>query len=187
MQNEAIFLDRDGTINKEYPYISSVDQIKIPRPSIKGLSLLKSLGFKLFIVTNQSGVARGYFTLEKLHEIHEHLQKTLTQKGISLDEILFCPHHPDEKCTCRKPNGALIEKVQEKYQLNIRRSYMIGDNTCDVELGQKMGLKTILVLTGLGKKTIKVLQQEPDYVATHLFDAAQWIKKNHQIGSRDKI
>ena len=157
LPHKAIFLDRDGTIHEGPPYISKTNHIQIPDESFHGLQLLTKIGFKLIIVTNQSGIARQYFTLKDLENIHHYLLGEFLRKKIKIDAIYFCPHHPDDKCSCRKPQTELIKRAAEQHRIDLNASYMIGDNECDMLLGQKTGLKTILVLTGLGKKTRKIV------------------------------
>ena len=176
-QNKAIFLDRDGTINEGPPYINRIDQLDILPESFKGLQLLGSLGFKLIIITNQSGIARHYLSEKDLKTIHKHLVLKFKKRKIKIHDIFFCPHHPDENCRCRKPKTLMIKKATLQHKIDLKSSYMIGDNECDIVLGQKTGLKTILVLTGFGKKTKKNTSLKPHYVAKHLLDAAKWIKK----------
>ncbi len=179
---QAIFLDRDGTINEGEPYIRRIDQLNILPESFAGLKLLSTLNFKFIIITNQSGIARKYLSEKDLKLLHNHLVAQLKKEKIEITDIYFCPHHPDDKCPCRKPNTGLIERARLKHKIDISSSYMIGDNECDVLLGEKIGLKTILVLTGLGKKTRKNLSLKPHYVAEHLLDAALWIK-NQPVSS----
>jgi len=176
LPNKAIFLDRDGTINEGPPYINRIDQLDILPESFEGLRLLGGLGFKLIIITNQSGIARQYLSEKTLKTIHKHLLAEFKKRKIKIHDIFFCPHHPDEKCRCRKPQTLMIKKATLQHKIDLKSSYMIGDNECDIELGQKTGLKTILVLTGLGKKTRKNKSLKPHYVAKHLLDAAKWIK-----------
>jgi D-glycero-D-manno-heptose 1,7-bisphosphate phosphatase len=156
-----IILDRDGVINYESDvYIKSPDEwIPIPG-SLEAIAALNKAGFKVLVATNQSGVARGFYDLETLDHIHEKLMRELASVGGYVEEIFFCPHHPEEKCNCRKPNSGLIRQIQEKYPIDLTKTFFIGDTHTDMEVAISVGCKPILVLTGKGDKT---LAQYPEY------------------------
>jgi D-glycero-D-manno-heptose 1,7-bisphosphate phosphatase len=150
-----IILDRDGVINYEsQEYIKSPDEwIAIPG-SLEAIARLNKAGFKVLVATNQSGVARGYYDLETLDAIHEKLMRELAEVGGYVEEIFFCPHHPEENCECRKPKVGLIQQIKEKYKFDLNQTYFIGDNKTDIELAEAVGCLPILVLTGKGQKTL---------------------------------
>ncbi len=175
----AIFLDRDGTINEEVGYLNHPSRLKILKGVPQALKKLQEAGFKLFIVTNQSGPARGYFPYELVDQIHNLIKKRLKKYGVEITEFLVCFHHPSENCHCRKPKTGLIEKALSFYSIDISKSYVIGDKCIDLELAQNVGMKGILVLTGYGKGELQyVLPQKnvkPYFIAKNLLEAANFI------------
>ena len=176
---KAVFLDRDGTIIYEKPgvYLSSPKQVHLYKSTKPALELLCQNGFKLFIVSNQSGIGRGYFTEKEVNAVHAHLQKLL--KPARIEEIVFCPHAPDEHCTCRKPQPQMGLKLIKKYHVDTANSYMIGDKKADVEFGKAIGCKTVLVTTANGKNHLKKYPQlHPDKIATNLLNAAKFIVRD---------
>jgi histidinol-phosphate phosphatase family protein len=181
--NRAVFLDRDGTINEDVGYLSDPDKIVIIKNAVPGLRLLQNYGFKLIITTNQSGIARGYFDKNTLNRIHKKLRNIFLKEKIKFSAIYYCPHHPDDNCKCRKPELGMIEKAVKKFNLDLGKSFGIGDKLKDIEFVKKAGCKGILVLTGLGKKERKGIKElipelKPDYIAKDLLDASKWIIKN---------
>ncbi len=176
--SRAIFLDRDGTILKDMHYLSNPDHISIYRGVIPALKRLRKAGWRLVIGTNQSGIGRGYFTVDTLHKIHGRLLSIFERHELVIDEILFCPHHPEENCHCRKPQIGMLHKAREKYNLDLKQCIVIGDKECDILWGKKGGARTILVLTGKGRKHRKKLKVKPDHVTHSLTTAARWIEKN---------
>ncbi|MBI2026701.1 MAG: HAD family hydrolase [Deltaproteobacteria bacterium] len=175
--HKAIFLDRDGTIIPDIPYLSDEKLISIPHSSILGLKLLQHLEFKLIIVTNQSGIARGYFKESDLHRIHNHLLFLLKNDGIEITDVFYCPHHPDDGCMCRKPSGYLIQKAAFKHDIHLSQSYMIGDKETDVEAGRNAGVKSVL----LSNSEESTSHNIHEYSATNLFEAAQQIQELSKI------
>lgn len=155
-----VILDRDGVINYDSDeYIKSPDEwIPIPG-SLDAIAQLNRAGFRVLVVTNQSGVARGYYDLETLDLIHEKLMRELAAVGGHIDEIFFCPHHPDDRCECRKPKVGLLYKIEEKYPITFSQTFFIGDSHVDMQAAQTVGCKPVLVLTGNGEK---VLQKYPE-------------------------
>lgn len=174
MKKRAVFLDRDGTIIKEKHYLKDYSQIELIEGAVKGLRLLKEMGFKIVIITNQSGIKRGIITEKELEMIHIKLIELLMKRGITIDGIYFSPDLPNEKSTTRKPQTGLLGKAEKELGLQLKDSYCIGDKKEDIDMGEKKGLTTILVLTGYGRKTKGKVK--PDYVAYDLLDAAIWIK-----------
>ncbi len=186
MKAAAVFLDRDGTVNEEGGYLNHVDRVKLIDGAAEAIALLRRRGLKTIVVTNQSGVARGYFPESLLPKLHERLQTLLKEGGAELDAIYYCPHHPDvgeppyrQDCDCRKPRLGMIRRAEKELSVNARNSYMIGDKLSDVECGRRAGCKSILVLTGYGKGDLEhnrdKLDGEPDYIADDILDAAKWI------------
>jgi len=178
--NAAVFIDRDGTVIKEKDYLRKIKDIELFAHTIPALKLLKKAGFKLILVTNQSGIGRGYFTEEKLGRIHTSLQKLLTSKGAGFDAVYYCPHAPGAGCSCRKPNLGLVKLAGKKFHLNLKRSYSIGDHSGDFLLGRNMGGKGVFVLTGHGKREYRKFVKDPsaprpDRIEKNILSAAKWI------------
>ncbi len=178
-KTKAIFLDRDGVINKEVSYLSNPNEFILLEGTIEALNILKKKGFLLIIITNQAGIARGYFTEETLNDIHKKMVQILKKNGISIDDIFYCPHHPkfSGSCECRKPNPGMILKAKIRYNINLENSYMIGDTLNDIKTGKNAGCKTILVLTGYGLlEREKINDIKPDYIYKNLLEFAEKIK-----------
>lgn len=160
MNIPLIILDRDGVINHDsMEYIKSPDEWHAIPGSLEAIAQLNRVGFRVLIATNQSGVARGFYDLEMLDQIHEKLLRELAAVGGYIEEIFFCPHHPEDNCQCRKPKPGLFFRIEEKYGVNLKDVFFIGDSLVDMQAAKNSGCKPILVLTGNGKKT---LMQNPD-------------------------
>ncbi len=193
--NKAVFLDRDGTVNEEVGYLSDLKQLKLVPGAGTAIKKLNDAGFLVVLVTNQSGIARGYFSESLVHETHALLQQMLRNEGARLDGIYFCPHHPTEgkthytmECECRKPGTGLIDRAARDLDIDVKQSYVVGDKWSDVELGQRAGARTILVRSGFaqddpGNARPRHLA-DPDFIAHTLTDAAEWILKNASRGHR---
>jgi D-glycero-D-manno-heptose 1,7-bisphosphate phosphatase len=192
MKKPAVFLDRDGTINEQMGYINHPGRFFLLPGVAEAIRLLNANGFLTFVVSNQSGVARGYFTVELVHEIHAKMEKMLAKDGARLDGIFFCPHHPggavpeySVECDCRKPGVGLMEKACRRFDIDMEGSYVIGDRCLDMEMARRAGLEGILVLTGYGRGERDYLlpgsPAKPAHVAEDLLGAVHWIidlKKN---------
>ena len=184
MTKKAVFLDRDGTINEEVNYLSNKEQIRILPNVPSAINMFNENGFLVIIITNQSGIARGFFTREELDEINAHLIDELSKEGSRIDGIFVCPHHPDSRCDCRKPKAGLLKDAALEFDLDLSSSYIIGDKYSDLKTGVNAGSKTVLVRTGYGDEEFKEMENwdfEPDFVADDLLQAAMWI-----IGDREK-
>jgi len=189
VKRPAVFMDRDGTINEQMGYINHISRFVVLPGTAEAIRLLNKTGFLAIIVTNQSGVARGYFPIELVDEVHNHLRHVLQKEDAVIDDILFCPHYPKGKveeydlgCNCRKPKPGLIQKACRKFDIDMDRSYVIGDRVSDIELAERCRLKGILVKTGYGKGDLAYVfpnrQLQPFYVAKDLLAAVQWIIKD---------
>jgi len=174
--DKAVFLDRDGTINVDVGYINNPDDFELIPRSLDALLLLQKAGFKLFIVSNQSGIGRKFITHSQLKAVHGKMASLLSPHGISFHEIYYCPHHPDEECQCRKPNPLFVRKAAHEYNLDLSKSWFVGDKTADVQCGKNAGCRSILVKTGYGGND-KQHSAKADFVAADLFEAAQHIIK----------
>jgi D-glycero-D-manno-heptose 1,7-bisphosphate phosphatase len=175
MKKRFVILDRDGTINIHKNYISDPDEIELIPGAAEGLRLMKKLGLGLIVITNQSAVGRGYFDLTRLDEINRRLIDLLYAENILLDGIYYCPHTPEDQCDCRKPRPALVEKAAAELGFNPSASFVIGDNICDIELGQNIEATTILVRSGYGDSIARNGVITPDFIAVDLVSAAQFI------------
>lgn len=166
----AIFLDRDGTLMEDVDYCGDPKAVRVYDGVAEALRRLKQRGYKLFIITNQSGIARGYFTEEEYHAVE---REVLRQIGDGLIEATyFCPHLPDARCKCRKGSPEMVLQAARDHHVDLSRSFFIGDKKSDMECGRKADVRTILVRTGYGKETDESLA---DFVASDLTEAADMI------------
>jgi histidinol-phosphate phosphatase family protein len=145
----AVFLDRDGTIVVDKHYLADPDGLELLPNALDGLRELRDLGARLVVVTNQSGVGRGYFPAETVERMHERLRELLAQGGVELDGIYVCPHAPGAGCACRKPGTALFERAADDLGLDLGESFVLGDKDADVEAGRRIGATPILVGPGM--------------------------------------
>ncbi|MDQ3711647.1 MAG: HAD family hydrolase [Acidobacteriota bacterium] len=172
VKQKAIFLDRDGTLIEEVNFLSRLEDLRFFDYTNEAIRLLKQSGFLIIVVTNQSGIGREIFAVSAMHAIHAQIQTILTEK---LDAFYFCPHLPTDNCTCRKPNIGMIETACAGFPIDLENSWMVGDKAIDVETGFNAGIKTALVLTGYGKKTVETLERKPDLIAENLLEAVKSI------------
>lgn len=150
-----IILDRDGVINFESDvYIKTPDEWRPIPGSLEAIATLNRAGYRVVVATNQSGVARGLYDLEMLDCIHEKLIRELAVVGGYIEEIFFCPHHPQENCECRKPKPGLLHRIQQKYAIDFAKTFLVGDSLADIKAALTVGCKPLLVLTGNGEKTL---------------------------------
>ncbi len=180
MKNRAVFLDRDGTINFDTDYIKSPDELILYPFSAKAIKMLNDAGYLVIIVTNQSGISRGYFTYDDLKKIHNKLEKELyNESKAKIDKIYYCASHPDENSPRRKPNIGMIEEAQKDFNIDLKNSFIIGDKISDIELGINAGVKPILVLTGKGKKEMEKLKtkdyREKVIIQENILEASEFI------------
>jgi len=182
--HRAVFLDRDGTINREVGNLRSVGQLRILPGVAHAIKELNKLGFLVIVATNQPVVARGWVTEKEIDAIHAVLVSRLGRRGAKIDAIYYCPHHPEAnlkkyrlQCRCRKPNIGMIIRATKGLDVDLRRSFMAGDSTRDILTGKKAGLKTILIRTGYAGKDGKYAVRA-DFTAKNLSQAVKIIKKN---------
>ena len=180
---KAIFLDRDGTINVEKDYIYKSEDLVFEEGTIEALKTFKNLGYILIVVSNQSGIARGYFTEADLNIFNNNMNEILKKNGVEITEFYCCPHHPDgigkykKVCECRKPNNKMIEDAIEKYNIDRAKSYMIGDKISDIGAGLKSNLKTVLVKTGYGLKDMEKIDKNETLICENLKDFSEILKR----------
>ena len=193
-KRSAVFIDRDGTINKEVNHLNNIDQFELIKKSDEAIALLNKEGLLTILITNQPVISRGELTFKGLNKIHAQMEKLLSLKGAYLDEITFCPHHPDsgfdneikelkKSCSCRKPNNGLIEQSIQKLNITNQSSWMIGDRTADILAGQKSFLNTILLRTGFYGKDYKY-PIKPDFIMDDLYNASDFIIKYQNIETK---
>jgi D-glycero-D-manno-heptose 1,7-bisphosphate phosphatase len=181
----AVFLDRDGTINEEVGYLAKPEDFVLIDGAAEAIKLLNDAGFAVVVVSNQSGVARGYFTEEDVMKVNDKMLFELNMKGAFVDGVYYCPHYPDfgdEKygidCDCRKPKPGMVEKAKEELGISIDGSFVVGDHRGDIELGKNIGAKTVLLLSGHGAEEAEKLKAEgivPDHTADDLISAVKYI------------
>lgn len=175
-QSKYVLLDRDGVINEDSDlYIKSAREWKPIQGSLEAIALLNKNGYKTVVITNQSGLYRGYFGFADLEKIHIKMRQLVKEKGGKIDAIYFCPHGPDEGCTCRKPKPGLFEKFSNDKNVRLENVPFVGDTLSDIEAGRTVGAKPLLVKTGKGKKT---LLENPNLnipVFENLYEAAKFI------------
>lgn len=173
---KAIFLDRDGTINEDVGYFCDPDKLKFIPNVFEALHLLQK-EYELFIVTNQSGVARNFFSEDDLITFNQYIEDCLRHEGIQITFTYFCPHLREDNCICHKPSDFFLREASEKYDIDLKQSYVIGDHPHDIELAKNVGAGSVYVLTGHGEKHKGEMLVTPDYIAENIFDAAKWIVK----------
>lgn len=182
----AVFLDRDGTINEQMGYINHISRFVLLPGVARAIHKLNTMQLPVVVATNQSGLARGYFPESLLDKVHEQMRLQLLAEGAHVDGIYICPHHPEAKvaqyrnaCNCRKPKTGLLEQAARELNLDLSRSFMVGDRYSDIRCGAAAKTKTILVRTGYGRgEELYIGQQEPvqpDYVCDDLTAAVAWI------------
>ena len=188
----AVFLDRDGTINEEVGYLDSLDKLKIIPAAYEAIRLLNKSCMKAIVVTNQSGVARGYFSEKLVRQTHDIIQASLLKKKARIDKFYYCPHHPTEgtgiylqNCNCRKPLPGMLLQAAHDLDIALADSYMVGDTYRDMETAKKVGVKGILVKTGYGRELLQeigpdtaTVENKPDFIAEDILEAVKWIVKD---------
>ena len=177
----AVFLDRDGTINEEVAYLDSLEKLKIFPAAFDAVRMINEAGMKVVVVTNQSGVARGFFDETFVETVHEHMRATFEKSGAFIDRFYYCPHHPTEGigryrmfCGCRKPEPGMLLQASDDLDIDLTASYMVGDTAKDMEVANRCGARGILVKTGYGKEVAPV-EIRAAYIAEDILHAARWI------------
>lgn len=184
----AVFLDKDGTLIEDVPYNINVEKIRFAPYAFEALQQLNQLGFLLVIVTNQSGIARGYFGREEVENLHGYFSQVFDSIGIPLSGFYYCPHHPDAPagefsidCDCRKPKPGMLRQAAHKLNIDLSASWMIGDILNDMEAGKSAGCNTILIDNGNETEWVLTPERQPDFTAADLKQAANIIKQQDRI------
>lgn len=183
---QALFLDRDGTINEDPGYLGDPSLVKLLDGVGESLSFLKNdLNFMLIVVSNQSGIARGLITEEDVKSVNDEINNLLSEYNVKIDKFYYCAYHPDfntpEECDSRKPSPKMILDAAKEFDIDLNKSYLIGDMSSDILSGLNAGVKTILVKTGYGKSQISSLSNLkiiPNFVAENFKEACEFIKKD---------
>jgi len=188
MKKRAVFLDRDGNINKDVGYPDSYDKVKIYPYSYEAVRKINKAGFLAVVITNQSGVGRGLIKEQILNKIHDKMRKSFLENNSRLDQVYYCPHYIDspipkykKDCPCRKPKPGMALNAAKELHIDLSKSYMIGDKVEDILFGINIKATPILVLTGFGKESrvqLEKMKIKPAYVAKNLLDAVNWILEN---------
>jgi D-glycero-D-manno-heptose 1,7-bisphosphate phosphatase len=189
----AVFLDRDGTINEEMGYINHLDRFVLLPGTAAAIRSLNESGLKAVVITNQSGAARGYFPVAFIDRVHEKMRRLLGEEGAFLDGIYTCPHGHREVeagCACRKPRPGLLLEAARDLNLDLGKSYVVGDRFQDVEMARRTGARAVLVLTGYGKGELEFVgpasRVRPDFVALDLPEAVAWILADLRVRGPDR-
>jgi D-glycero-D-manno-heptose 1,7-bisphosphate phosphatase len=182
----AVFFDRDGTLNEDPGYLGDPNLVRLLPGTGEALSFLKNeLGFKLIVVSNQSGISRGLISKEMVDSVNNRINELLEGYSVSIDAFYYCPFHPDfsskEETKCRKPSPEMVFQAAKKFNIDLNGSYIVGDSVSDIECGINAGLKTILVKTGKGEDSFSVLKKQnnfPTFVAENIIEVSSIIKKD---------
>ena len=183
MSNQAVFLDRDGTLNEDPGYLADPEKVVLYPYVGSVLSQLKNkYKFKLIVISNQSGISRGLITQSQVEAVNRAVNEKLAEFNVEIDAFYYCPHHPDfstaEESGCRKPSPQMVFTAAGEHDIDLKKSYFVGDAVSDIECGFKAGLKTILVKTGRGRESLSILQKEnkiPSFVANNFSDVGNYI------------
>jgi D-glycero-D-manno-heptose 1,7-bisphosphate phosphatase len=177
----AVFLDRDGTVSEEVGYLNHVSRFHLLPYAADSIRRLREGGYRVIVVTNQSGVGRGYFPESLVHEVHELMRQQLADAGAHLDGIYYCPHTASDECECRKPKIGMLTRAASEHGIDVARSFVVGDRYSDVLLARRAGARGIFVRTGYGEGeylwNASKWTSQPDFVAADLSDAVNWILK----------
>lgn len=190
MVNPAVFFDRDGTLNVDPGYLSDPEKLVLFQGVPDGIAGLKACGLKIIVISNQSGIARGYFTSETVETINNRINQLLKKHNTEIDAFYYCPYHPDfntpEECKCRKPSPKLIFDAAKDHNIDLTRSYFVGDSVSDIECGYNAGIKTVLVKTSISEERISNLINQgkiPNFIAENFKEVCEFIKNDYCGGT----
>lgn len=184
-KRKAIFLDRDGTINVDKDYLYKIEDFEFENGAKEGLKILNDLGYELIVVTNQSGIARGYYTEEDVEKLHEFMINELLKIGVKIRYCYYCPHHPEKaiakynlNCSCRKPNPGMIYMGITDFNIDVAKSFMVGDKKSDVEAGRRAGIRSILIT----KSEYVESEEEKNFLKFNkLYEFAKYLEKKMKL------
>ena len=197
---KTVFLDRDGVINRNPPnmgYVRKWSEFSFIPNARKAIRELTENGYRIIVVTNQAGIGRGLFSEENLMDIHARMVSEIVAAGGRIDAIYYCPHHPNAGCECRKPKPGMLTRAGREHNIELSSTYLIGDSKTDIEAGQRVGSKTLLVLTGLGQESYHHYINtkscgradkngyRPEKIFTNLYTATRWLISAQLAGSRN--
>lgn len=182
---KTVFLDRDGTINVEKNYLYKVEEFEFIYGAIEAIKLFNENGFYVVVISNQAGIARGFYTPNDVHILHDFIQRELRKHNALIDAFFYCPHHPEgaveiyrQNCNCRKPNTGMIELAEAKFSIDRNNSFIIGDLWSDIKLAENAGMKAVLVKTGYGQQTLEQVEEKKlkiTFDAENILEAAKKI------------
>ncbi len=168
---KAIFLDRDGTVNIDKNYVYKIEDFELIPKTIEALKNFQNKGYLIFIITNQSGIGRGYYKDDDFHKLNNHMLKVFSDNNIKITKTYYCPHVAKDNCECRKPNTKFITDAAKEFKIKVKESFMIGDKTADIKMGENAGLKTVLVMTGKSGKDGE-FNATPTFTSKDLYEAS---------------
>jgi D-glycero-D-manno-heptose 1,7-bisphosphate phosphatase len=174
----AIFLDRDGTLIEDKGYVHKIEDFELLPGVITGLKLLKNKDYLFFIITNQSGIGKGLYNKADFYKFNNYLLTKLNENNIKIEKTCFCPHIPEDNCECRKPKTKYIEEIANEFEINLHKSWVIGDHLSDTVMGLNSGCQTIYLLTGHGKEDfnkLRISKIKPTYIANNFLSASKKI------------
>lgn len=184
-RRRAVFLDRDGTINVEKNYLYKVEEFEFIRGAIEAIKLFNDNGFYVAVISNQAGIARGFYTPNDVHVLHDFIQRELRKHNAFIDAFFYCPHHPEgvveiyrQNCDCRKPNTGMIAQAEIKCDIDREQSFVVGDLWSDIRLAENAGMRAVLVKTGYGLQTLEETEEKKlkiTFVAENILEAAKKI------------
>lgn len=175
MSKRFVLLDRDGTINVEREYLDNPDGVELLPNAVKGLRRMQEAGLGLVIVTNQSGIARGYFTLSQAHAVNDRLLSLLREDGVHIDGVYMCPHAPGAGCACRKPAPGMAYEAAKNLRFDLGDAFVVGDKAIDMAMGRRVGSTTIMVQTGYGLEQARDAAEDTDFCVDDLAAACRSI------------
>ena len=177
----AVFLDRDGTIAEEVGYLNHISRFRMFPFAAAAIRRLNEANYPAIVITNQSGVGRGYFPESLVRDVHELMTKQLAKEGAHIDALYYCAHKTEDKCECRKPKPGMLQRAAREHGLDLRRSFVVGDRYGDMELAHGVGARAILVRSGYGQGEVQWHSEKwtlaPDFIAENLVEATDWILK----------
>jgi len=179
-KNKACFLDRDGVLIEEENYLSSPSDVTIFPKTIQALKILRKNGFKIIVITNQGGVAKGYYKEESILDVHKEIDRQLAKSKLKIDKYYYCPHHPEGTvkkysitCKCRKPSPGLILDAVKDFDINLSKSFLIGDKISDIEAAHNAGCSAILVETGHGQEHVSKARTKNIAITENILEAVK--------------